>query len=40
MGKDMPGFLKRTESVLQSKPLWIFSSGPTGEGNPDELVQG
>lgn len=32
-------FLKRFDSALQRLPVWFFSSGPTGEGNPSELLQ-
>jgi menaquinone-dependent protoporphyrinogen oxidase len=33
-------FLKASETVLAGKPVWLFSSGPTGEGDPVELLQG
>lgn len=38
--KEAEGFLKANEKSLAAKPVWIFSSGPTGEGNPVELVGG
>jgi menaquinone-dependent protoporphyrinogen oxidase len=38
--KEAAKFLKANESVLAEKPVWLFSSGPTGEGDPAELVQG
>lgn len=38
--KEAVRFLKTQESALAGKPLWIFSSGPTGEGDPVQLVQG
>jgi menaquinone-dependent protoporphyrinogen oxidase len=38
--KEAGEFLKRNENDLASRPLWLFSSGPTGEGNPVELVEG
>ena len=33
-------FLKENENALADKPVWIFSSGPTGEGNAGELMEG
>jgi menaquinone-dependent protoporphyrinogen oxidase len=33
-------FLKANEKALAEKPVWLFSSGPTGEGDPVVLVQG
>jgi len=33
-------FLKAHEAELAQRPVWLFSSGPTGEGDPVELVQG
>jgi len=33
-------FLKANETVLAEKLVWLFSSGPTGEGDPVELTQG
>ena len=38
--KPAAKFLKAQEAVLGGKPVWLFSSGPTGEGDPSELVQG
>jgi menaquinone-dependent protoporphyrinogen oxidase len=38
--KEMVKFLQRNESLLSERPVWIFSSGPMGEGNPDQLAQG
>ena len=38
--KEAVKFLKVNETVLAEKPVWLFSSGPTGEGDPVELVQG
>ena len=38
--KEAAKFLKENEAELAAKPVWIFSSGPTGEGDPVELVQG
>ncbi len=33
-------FLKANEKALAERPVWLFSSGPTGEGDPVELTQG
>jgi len=33
-------FLKANEKALAEKPLWLFSSGPTGQGDPVDLAQG
>lgn len=33
-------FLKANEKALAERPLWLFSSGPTGKGDPVELVKG
>jgi menaquinone-dependent protoporphyrinogen oxidase len=33
-------FLKTNEKALAERPLWLFSSGPTGQGDPVELVKG
>jgi menaquinone-dependent protoporphyrinogen oxidase len=38
--KEASSFLKANEAVLAGKPVWLFSSGPTGEGDPVELGQG
>ena len=38
--KEAVEFLKANEKILASRPVWIFSSGPTGEGDPVELVDG
>ena len=38
--KEAVEFLKANEKILASRPVWIFSSGPTGEGDPLELVEG
>ena len=38
--KEAVKFLKANETALAGKPVWLFSSGPTGEGDPVELVQG
>jgi menaquinone-dependent protoporphyrinogen oxidase len=38
--KEAVKFVKANEKVLAEKPVWLFSSGPTGEGDPAELLQG
>lgn len=37
--KEAIRFLEKHETGLSTKPTWIFSSGPTGDGDPDELLQ-
>jgi menaquinone-dependent protoporphyrinogen oxidase len=38
--KEAAKFLKRQQGTLSQKPVWIFSTGPLGEGDPVELVHG
>ena len=38
--KDAVHFLKKYELTLASRPVWLFSSGPSGEGDPVELLDG
>lgn len=38
--KEAARFLKANEAALAQRPVWLFSSGPTDEGDPLELVQG
>jgi menaquinone-dependent protoporphyrinogen oxidase len=38
--KQAARFLKANEKALAEKMVWLFSSGPTGQGDPVELVQG
>jgi menaquinone-dependent protoporphyrinogen oxidase len=33
-------FLLAREAALAARPTWIFSSGPTGEGDPATLLKG
>jgi len=38
--KEAVRFLKGSEGQLAERTVWIFSSGPTGEGDPAALTQG
>jgi len=38
--KEAVKFLQANETVLADRPVWLFSSGPLGEGDPLELTQG
>ncbi len=38
--KDAVKFLKKYEKPLSIKPTWFFSSGPVGDGDPVELLDG
>ena len=38
--KEAAAFLKANEQALAERPVWLFSSGPTGEGDPVELTNG
>jgi menaquinone-dependent protoporphyrinogen oxidase len=38
--KEAATFLETNEQTLAGMPVWFFSSGPTGEGDPVELVKG
>ena len=38
--KDAAQFLQANEKILAGRPVWIFSSGPTGAGDPVQLVEG
>ena len=38
--KEAATFLKANEKLLAEQLVWLFSSGPTGEGNPVELTKG
>lgn len=33
-------FLEKNETELAKRAVWLFSSGPTGEGEPTELMKG
>lgn len=38
--KSAANFLKENETELAKKKVWLFSTGPTGEGDPEELMKG
>lgn len=38
--KEAAKYLTAHEAALASRPVWLFSSGPTGQGDPVELTQG
>lgn len=38
--KEAASFLEANEEILAERPVWLFSSGPTGEGDPVELMNG
>ena len=38
--KEAIVFLESYELVLSEMPVWFFSSGPTGEGDPVQLMKG
>lgn len=38
--KEAVKFLQANEKILADRPVWLFSSGPTGVGDPVELVEG
>ena len=38
--KEAVRFLEGSEETLAERKVWLFSSGPTGEGDPTELVEG
>jgi menaquinone-dependent protoporphyrinogen oxidase len=38
--KEAATFLEAHEQELAGRPVWLFSSGPTGEGDPVQLLKG
>ena len=38
--KKAATFLRANEKALAERPVWLFSSGPTGEGDPVQLMKG
>jgi menaquinone-dependent protoporphyrinogen oxidase len=37
---EAANFLEEHEQALAQRPVWLFSSGPTGEGDPVTLLKG
>jgi menaquinone-dependent protoporphyrinogen oxidase len=37
--KEAVKFLQANEKILAEREVWLFSSGPTGQGDPVELLQ-
>ena len=38
--KNAVAFLEHNQETLARMPVWFFSSGPTGEGDPVQLMKG
>ncbi|MHB9033208.1 MAG: flavodoxin domain-containing protein [Anaerolineae bacterium] len=38
--KKSAAFLRSNVRVLAERPVWLFSSGPTGKGAPEDLLEG
>jgi menaquinone-dependent protoporphyrinogen oxidase len=38
--KEIVKFLQKYERLLSGRPVWFFSSGPMGEGDPVQLLHG
>ncbi len=38
--KEVVAFIENNEKTLTGMPVWFFSSGPTGEGDPVDLMKG
>jgi menaquinone-dependent protoporphyrinogen oxidase len=38
--KPTTKFLQKNQNTLAAMPVWLFSTGPSGEGDPVELLQG
>jgi menaquinone-dependent protoporphyrinogen oxidase len=38
--KEAATFLEANERQLAKRPVWLFSSGPTGKGDPAQLMKG
>jgi len=38
--KEAVAFLKTNEKLLAERPVWLFSSGLMGEGDPVQLTKG
>ena len=38
--KSAARFLRSNQDLLAGHPVWLFSSGPTGQGDPNEIMDG
>jgi menaquinone-dependent protoporphyrinogen oxidase len=38
--KEAVAFLEKHEKALSERPVWLFSSGPSGKGDPVQLMSG
>jgi len=38
--KSAARFLRSNQEVLAGHPVWLFSSGPTGQGDPNQIMDG
>jgi menaquinone-dependent protoporphyrinogen oxidase len=38
--KEVNNFIQKFEKELAARPVWIFSSGPAGKGDPAQQLQG
>ena len=38
--KPAAKLLRSNQQLLASHPVWLFSSGPTGQGDPNEIMDG
>ncbi len=38
--QEAAAFLKANEKTLADRPVWLFSTGPTGKGDPVKLLNG
>lgn len=38
--KSAARFLRSHQGELADRPVWLFSSGPTGQGDPNEILDG
>jgi len=38
--KSAASFLRSNQELLAGHPVWLFSSGPTGQGDPNEIMDG
>ncbi len=38
--KEAVALLESSEKILATKPVWFFSSGPTGDGDPVDIMHG